>query len=191
MRHILIAITLTLGLFNAAASAQEWSEWQEIAATDSGITIAEFDNLPEIARLESTMTDADRELWEWDSGRLFMIELHKNYFHRRGKGDFVEAMSKWQAMADMGVMVSKKDIKRAVNKMGKYYYAAVPAPDSDMVCFIFMQDLSYTVPAGYEAGGGLNSGGFVDGFDCQDGTQISVTEHEETMKQIVATFRRQ
>ena len=193
MRRQMITLTAAFVLLAGTASAQEWTDWQPITPEQSAVSFEQVDTAVDVQQVASHHSGktASRELWQWDTGRLYLVKLSRGYFRARDKGDFAEAMSGWDALKELGITATKQDVKRGVNNMGKYFYAELASPNANVVCFVFMQNMRYTVPAGYEAAGGLNAGGFVDGFDCQDSTQISAEEHEMAMKQIVATFRRQ
>lgn len=193
MRHGLIAITLAFGLFGSAASAQEWGEWHPITADHSLVGFEQISTAAQVEQLGSYHSgmNADREIWQWDTGSMFVLELRKSYMPQRTKKDFPEIVENWAELEDLGIVVTRKDVQRGVNKLGKYFYAEMAAPEADVVCFLFMQNIRFHVPAGYEAPGGLNAGGFLEGFDCQNANEVTAEEHLATMQEVVATFRRQ
>ncbi|MFQ5972625.1 MAG: hypothetical protein ACE5Q3_09845, partial [Alphaproteobacteria bacterium] len=186
---LFISIIAFLAAASQAAMAQEWSEWEEIADTESYLVAPRGWEALRIRRQVSRTYGARHEVWGWESGLLQILSV-KEAMRPIKKKDLVEVAKNWEPLGEIQLEVDASDIKRDKNKIGRFYYFESNRNNSDLHCFVFLQNLPANAPPpGYFFSPDA-VGGNVGGFDCRDGNAISAIDHERIMLSHVKGLRR-
>ncbi len=178
----------------AGANAQSWTDWAEMARTDSHLSVSSPPGIVSTDQIEFLASHMPgrghkRELWTWETGMMHMYILNNAQMQKSRRNDLMDTVSQWSDLEALEFDPSTK-IERAANKLGLFYYAAMPALNADMHCFVFLQNLRINVPIGYQADPEA-AGGIITGFDCQNDESVPLEQHADVMKSYIKGLRRQ
>lgn len=191
---VLVAAPLIL-MACQTTSKSAWTEWKEISESQSAVTFAWPPQAKPVSITRWARKDkvnyTRAESWDWISGRALAVILPANRYYPFSKRDpsrLIAVPEKWKFLKEIGLTIVESSVKRGVNSVGHYFYAASDQNSGNQTCFVFHQALPHDGQSGYETTKGV-AGGFLNAYECQPTSRVSVAEMEQLMIPFVEGVR--